>query len=587
MNPLMSVNESNAEVPLSWGLLYGEEVSEIELLREIRLLPFEQVLLGLIRLLQFGDADGQPAYRTLDSRADELFPTGRTDRVADWLSQGKPWILFSQWQLLFAIKLICTFGSRDAVEVEVTDDEFLKLLLTINGFYPQGISAAATIEGKVESLKSVALRGYSLPPREHPGMLIGRYSELLGRLVTPANRGEFNKWVDIPKVMADRVGVRLDTFKAVLFALQASTLDESPESSDGWVLPQLGSMNPEEFFTSTLLPKEEVDSVLKLVSTDPDQVREEHQTKYGDRVGNPNDLRVLLRNPALTLPDGRLVAVSGQLLIQRYTNGLYWDIHDVLPNDKNTEPNRGRFQEFFGQLHEQYGCDTLQRIKNCQVGRKKKCRLLLEKDYKSNTGLNPDALLIESIGNSNTRCTLFEFKVGRPKYEKSILPGDFQEFEADLNGKVETGLKQEINFYQQVQSGEREIPDLVAGDISAWFFIIVVTDPFPSMDMFLQGIREKLANLPDCGKAKRYGPFVLSLSELEQLETLTEDRVSEWLIRWWNDGSDFEWTFNNFYISRTRGRPVTNSHVVKLAEDDMRKFLTPIFGVEPPALTEG
>ena len=587
MNQLMSVNESNSKAFLSWELLYGEEVSETDLLREVRRLPLEQMLPCLIRLLQFGESAGWPTYRTLDKRVYDAFPTGIADQITDRLSQGKPWIFFSQWQLLFAIKLVCTFGSRDAVEVEVTDNQFLKLLLKTNGFYPRGISDAATIEGKVEVLKSIALRGYSLPPGEHPGMLIGRYSELLGSLAAPTNRGDFNNWVDIQKVMTDQLGVRLDTFKAVLFALHASMTDGSLESDDEWVLPQLGSMNPDGFFASTLLPKEEVDRVLKLVSTSPDQIREEHQSQYGDGIGNPNDLRILLRNPALTLPDGRLAAVSGQLLIQRYTNGLYWDIHDVLPNDDNAEPNRGRFQTFFGELHERYGCDTLQRIKNGPVRRKRKVSLLFEEEYKSNTGSNPDALLVESIGNSNTRCTLFEFKVGRPRYTDSIVAGDVQEFEADLSDKIEAGLKQEINFYQQVQSGEREIPDLVAGDISAWFFVIVVTDPFPSMDMFLEGIREKLADLPDCGKAKRYGPFVLSLSELEQLETLTEDRVSEWLIRWWNDGSDFEWTFNNFYISRTRERPLTNSHVAKLAEDDMRKFLTPVFGVEPPALAEG
>ena len=522
MNQLMAVNESNSKVPLSWWLLYGEEVSETELLREIMRLPLEQVLPRLISLLQFGDAEGRPAYRTLDDRVYDLFRTGRADRIADWLSQGEPWIFFSQWQLLFATKLICTFGSQDGNEVEVTDDQFLKLLLMINDFRSKGISDSATIEGAVEGLKSVALKGYSLPPREHPGMLIGRYSELLGRLVAPANRGDFNNWVDIQKVIEDQMGVQLDTFKAILFALQASTIDGSPESGDGWVLPQLVRMNPEEFFASALLPKEAVDRVLKLVSTSPDQIREEHRSQYGDKIGNPNDLLIFLRYPALTLPDGRLAAVSGQLLIQRYTNGLYWDIHDVLPNDKNTEPNRGRFQEFFGELHERYGCDTLQRIRNGQVGRKRKCRLLLEKDYKSDSGSNPDALLIERIGDSNIRCTLFEFKVGRPRYTDSIVAGNVQAFEKDLRSKIGTGLDQEINFYQQVQSGERELPDMVAGNTVAWFFVIVVTDPFPSMNMFLEPLREKLAQVPDIGETKRYGPFVLSLSELEQLETLTK-----------------------------------------------------------------
>ena len=588
MNQLISVNKSNVEVPLNWELLYGEKVSETEFLRDIRRLPLDQMLPRLVGLLQFGDTGGRPAYRILDNLVDDIFNTVRAGRIADWLSQGKSWIFFSQWQLLFAIKLICAFGSRDAGEVEVTDGQLIKLLLMTNGIYPKGISDVATIEDAVEGLKSTALKGYSLPSREHPWMLIGRYSELLGRLAMLVNREDFKNWVDIQKVIEDGIGARLETFKAVLFALHGSTIDESSELDSGWSFPQIGRINPDEFFGSTLLPKEEVDRVLELVSTSPDKIREEHQRKHGNRIGNPNDLRILLRYPSLTLSDGSIIAISSQLLIQRYTNGLYWDINDALPNDKNTEPNRGKFQTFFGELHERYGCDTLQRIKDGQARRRKKVCLLLENDYKSGDGSNPDSLLIERIGNHNTRCTLFEFKVGRPRYMDSIVAGDVQAFEEDLRRKIGSGLDQEMNFYQQVQSSERGIPGLVAGDITAWFFVIVVTDPFPSIGMFLEELRRKVDNLPDLGKTKRYGPIVLSLSELEQLETLAKDckdRISEWLIRFWNDGSDIEWTFNNFYIRRTGGA-VTNSYVERLADDDMKQFLTPIFGVEPPELAE-
>ena len=36
-------------------------------------------------------------------------------------------------------------------------------------------------------------------------------------------------------------------------------------------------------------------------------------------------------------------------------------------------------------------------------------------------GSNPDSLIVETIGSRNTRCTLFEFKVGRPRYKDSIV----------------------------------------------------------------------------------------------------------------------------------------------------------------------
>ena len=43
------------------------------------------------------------------------------------------------------------------------------------------------------------------------------------------------------------------------------------------------------------------------------------------------------------------------------------------------------------------------------------------------------------------------------------------------------------------------------------FFVIVVTDPFPAMDILLEPLRNKLAEAPGLGKSKRYGPLLLSL----------------------------------------------------------------------------
>ena len=540
----------------------------------------DQVLPSLIRLLQYGESSEPSAYRILDSRVYDLCPVGAANRITDWLAHGRPWVFFSQWQLLFAIRLICTFGSRDEVGVRITDDDFLRLLLMTNDFYPQGESAPSTTEGVIENLQRSALRGYSVIQRENPMMLIGRYAELFGRLAAPANQSDINNWVDIQKVLVDEVGVQLYPFKAVMFVLYSSSIADSTHPGDGWVLPELGSLTPGDFFANTELPKEKVDRAVELVSTSPDVIKEEHQAKYGSTIGNSVDLAILLRNPAITLPNGRLAGVSGQLLIQRYTCGLYWDIHDVLPDDASASPNRKRFQTFFGELHERYGRDTLQRIKSSQKRRGKKIRLLLEEDYASEDGSNPDSLLIENIGSRKTRCTLFEFKVGRPRYKDSIVEADVQAFEEDLGRKIEVGLNQEIDFYRQLQSGERKIPGLAVGDVAAWLFVIVVTDPYPSMGMFLESLRTKLANLPDLGKAKQYGPFVLSLMEIEQLETLPKRRISQ-IFMDWDDGPHRDWPFNTFYANLPSNQQIINHHGATLADNDMEMVRTTIFGARP------
>ena len=53
------------------------------------------------------------------------------------------------------------------------------------------------------------------------------------------------------------------------------------------------------------------------------------------------------------------------------------------------------------------------------------------------------------------------------------------------------------------------------------------------MNMFLEPLREKLAASQGLGNGPvLYGPFVLSLMELEQLETLPKRRVSQLLMDW-------------------------------------------------------
>ena len=568
MTQLRSLEKGTFIVPVPWEDVSGQAVSEAGFIEQLSGLPLRQVLPVLIRILQYGDAGEPSRFEKLDSRICRLFPTKTARLVQDKLSQGSPFVFFSQWQLIFGIKLLCTFGSRDAGDTQVTEDHILRLLLTTNGFYPLGGSDDDAEEDIERDVQRTILRGYSLMQSEKLQNLIGRYAELFGRLTEPTDLIKFKTYVDIRDVLTSKLDVQLDVFKAVMFGLYSNSVSGSSPANDGEVIPRLGSLIPEQFSSETKFPQAELDQVLDMVTTSPDEIRKKHISEYGDRIGNPVDLGILLRNPVIKLADGSLAGVSGRLLIQRYTSGLYWDIHDVLPDDSTKRPNRRQFQSFFGELHEQYGRNTLLRIESNQLERRRKIRFLPEEDDWSRGGSNPDGLLIESIGSTNTRCTLLEFKVGRPRYKASIVAGDVLAFEKDLRLKIEEGLDQEIEFCRQLLSGKPSIPDLLERDVRKWFFVIVVTDPFPSWGTFLEPLRTKLADFQDLGSACRYGPFVLSLYELEQLETLPNSRVSQLLIDWY-EGLYRDRPFNTFYATRTKGRQIANRHVAELANDDL------------------
>lgn len=589
MNQRWLPDESRVKVLLNWEDIQGRTVSQKNFIQKIGQLSIDQGLKPLITLLQYGDAKDPPCYDELDRYITQLFPTTTGFQIERRLSQPDPHIFFSRWQLLFAIKLLCAFGSSETSESPVSEEELLQLLLMTNSFYPQGTpnrASSSDTSQVLEIMQITALLGYSLIQSEHPQHLIGRYAELFGRLASPDNQNEFRSWVDLQAAMENQIGTNLATFKAVVFLLSIQSVKGTSWPDDGQARPQRGLLVPKDYFDMLKLPQEEFERALNLVTTCPAEIRDEHRSVYGESIGNPIDVHGLLRKPAIKLPDGSVAGLSGELLIQRYTCGLYWDIHDALPSDTDKGPNRQDFQTFFGELHERYGSDTLLRIRDAQSEQKRKVRLLAEADYLSDTGKNPDNLLIETIGSRNVRCTLFEFKVGRPRYKDTILEADLQAFHKDLHLKVEEGLNQEIDFCRQVQAGHRQIANLSVNNITAWFFVIVVTDPFPSMSILLEPLHQQLGDASGLGDAKRYGPFILSLAELEQLETLPKRRVSELLINW-SKGPHRDWPFNTFFAHCTKGVPTRNNHVSTLAQADLERTVATLLGGPTYGLQRG
>ena len=571
--------ESRENVPFSWVSLHQKRLSEAEFLEVVRQLPVDPLLNDLIALLQFAEASepSSPlAFPTLDQRLPELLPIRLASRVSENLETADHWIFFSKWQLLLAVKLLCAFGSRDAHSNVAGLDQLLELLLMVNDFYPGSADPGSSPEAAEKAVQEAALRQYALVQHETAYHLIGRYSEIFGALAAPREPDDSRIWLDVQEILGTKVGVDLDLFKAILFAFYANAVLNSQGNTES-SRPEFRSVEVDDWFAKTILREDQWTSVLKTVGTTPDEIREHHLSVHGESIGNPVDLGFLLRKPIIRVPDGRVAALSGHLVVQRYTCGLYWDIHDALPDDKGQQPNRSNFQDFFGTLHEDYAGSVLRWTVNQQRRRGRKIDLIGDRGYGPGPGSNPDNLVVESIGQNNKRCVLFEYKVGRPPYQNTIVEGDVEKFQKHLLEKIGTGLDQEINLYHKLIAQEREIPGLTVSDASKWFFVIVVTDPYPSMGILLEPLRQKVSALTIGSDRKLYGPFILSLSELEQLEMLPKKRMSETLMEW-DASPDRYWPFNTFFAHRTNSAPVGNERVAKLAEAELAKVPQILFG---------
>ncbi|PKB65480.1 MAG: hypothetical protein BZY80_00195 [SAR202 cluster bacterium Io17-Chloro-G2] len=572
-------SSSGVSVLVTWSEFNGEYALEQELLDMLMPLAIQDALPALIRFLRFGDAGSASRFHLLDENIQGLFRNNLGRWVGAQLSSRPERVFFTRWQLLAAIKLVCTFGATGDGVGQVRPLQLLDLLLMVNDFVHRDFGDSGpleTFEQQVVSVKGQALKGNMLLHHEPPLGLIGRYSDLLGSRAGIQNSNHFRSWLDIDLVASSTMGVGIADFRSLLFSVYASLpntrelrmgetvqLFDFSEEQNEQELPFC--FDPESWFVNTSLSREVLTRGLDLVTCSPEQIRGEHNAKYGQGVGRLFDLGLLLRKPIIKLADGCLAGLSTYLVVQRYTSGLYWDIHDSLPDDSSVIPNRRLFQTFFGELHEDYGRDVLRRMTQHQSKSGRRAYLYDEGDYSTGPGKNPDNVLVEIIGRKNIRCTFFEFKVGRPRYDASLVTGDLSAFQEDLEQKIGAGLGQEVELCRDLLNGTRGLDDFSAQDVKQWFFVIVVTDPFPALAMMLDSLQIQMSELPQSTGVKYHGPFVLSLLDLEQLETLMPHRVSELLIEW-EAGPCKGLPFGSFYWARTKDAPKMNEHVKRLGD---------------------
>ena len=119
-------------------------------------------------------------------------------------------------------------------------------------------------------------------------------------------------------------------------------------------------------------------------------------------------------------------------------------------------------------------------------------------------------------------------------------------------------------------------------NVNRWLFVIVVTDPFPSNAFMTEPIQEQMSKLPQQPGVKYHGPFVLSLLEFEQLETLIPNRVSQLLIDW-EAGAHKNGRFESFYWARTRGVQEVNEYVRGIGDAVLDQLGGALFPAEDAA----
>ncbi len=562
--------ESGIGVIVSWAGLGNKLPTESELIDFIKGLNQRDGLIVLIRLLRMADSGKTSAAERLNLDAGKYLKTALGEGIVAMLDQNPNAVFFSRWQLLFGVKLLCVFGNTKSSEDK--PDDVIKLLLMINDFIYRDYGVPGKFESEIEKKESVLsslIKQNLLFAREQLRYLIGRYYDLFR--VRALNKSSDN-WVDLEAVFLTKTGVSIKEFQALhlgIFSLTPSDQWDGKQAER----PLSFCINPSTTFNSVNINASRTQSILNSITCTPEQVKEEHTAKYKESIGQVFDVTMLLQKPVLRLSEDCIAALSPQLVIERSTKVLYWDIHDALP-DRGNE-NRTNFQAFFGRLFESYGQDVLKRIRDLDKRRRK---LIGEGEYKSPNEKTTDGLLLERLG-SKESCLMFEFTVGRPRLEDTILPGSILDFQKDLDKKIGTAVDQQVDLLKRLLKGEKTINDLKLRDIKRWFICVVVTDPFPSFEILTSSLSSKLDEFVKNGVDVK-GVYILSLEELEFLETLARRSSVNQVLMDWKSSQDSKIPFSHFFYRKVNniGREPENCFVVNrmdTAMNEMKELLFP------------
>jgi hypothetical protein len=153
-------------------------------------------------------------------------------------------------------------------------------------------------------------------------------------------------------------GIPLYQFAAIVFGLLAYA--RSPRAPKVQVL-----FNPKEIFAQTGVPQELLEKFLNARARTLDEFRGvltngavSTQAIFSDELKRrpflTESLNVFRKYPLLTLDSERVLMLDVQFLAELMTSGVYWSIHDALPDER-----RGTFKELWGRMFELYAVDLL------------------------------------------------------------------------------------------------------------------------------------------------------------------------------------------------------------------------------------
>jgi hypothetical protein len=427
-------------------------------------------------------------------------------------------VLFFPQQVLFCIKA-ALMHSPDAVD-ERPDADFghrlAHILLMATAFLDSPVVSEHDPDAR-NRIVSFVVRNSFIQGTERFGHMLARASLLYTTLPLLPELRASPQFTDLPAVFRDATGLQLGECLALGHALLVWFVSQSLLSDT--FQPDHRALDPRQYFAATAVEGDVAQRFLTLLTHTYDSAQAAFRARPGDAARSPYDFRPFMDKPMYQIHEGALAPTSLAYLEARFTNGIFWTIHDALPSDGPRE----RFTQFFGQVFEAY-------VRQICMHALPDAPLLVrrvypEQEYVARGDLHRTSDVAIVYGR---HLVLLEATHSRLRLEETALAGDVEAFRRDVQKIVVAKAAQLIARIRDFRDRAYSFGGIGWDDIEAIHPVIVTFQSIPETTLVWDFMRAELQSAGVVEGPKTERLQLLDIEELEILESLMARGHSLW-----------------------------------------------------------
>ena len=278
-----------------------------------------------------------------------------------------------------------------------------------------------------------------------PISLIGRAVQLWLKIPEENELKKEANYIDFARVFQEKYGVELENFLRVMFTLFAETFRDDINPDQPW---EHFVINLEKTFVNTRYDKDVLRKVMTVLSY---RLAEMGNLLYEQPTHSPkHDFTGLQRFPGIEVEDGIYVIYDREILLRFFTVGIWWRIHDALPEDKQKD-----FRSFFGKVYATYVERVLSHVCNAPESHAKH-QLILRPRFDASAEVC-DALIItdDSWIMIETKASLFTTRAKYSEDDTTFKRELDDRFFGNPNDKKNKGVCQLAHSISKLANGAK------------------------------------------------------------------------------------------------------------------------------------